>query len=426
MLGALQGLLAGIDLSRFYAHHFGIDISIVNNDGGTVGMQPTSSLFGLIDYEDQTFVALGADPVKYQQQAPINGSVDYDFTVLKLKVVFINSKIYNFNSYLALTVNKLFGEQVNASNRNNLMIFTGTYENHNGVPSYTFTNTGDNLLNLVNTNIITDVEIIKASFVTIVPQGGSSDGLVQSQFGFWGFINYNDLQGFDLFSFGAEQGNTAPSYCGLSYSNMYIDLSFALATPTKKTFTFDISHMAFDIGQSTPREASLYAHFPLQLSAITSGDANNIPNSQGYLNVSIPKLQQQQGISGPWYGLVFNLNMGTLGSLASSAGFNSTFMMAWNVGATGAWAGVKLPGVNPQAPSFSLQGIIKLDIGSITLEAATGTTSVAYLMKINNIALKLLSLSFPSGGNISFMLFGNPGANAQPESLGWYGAYVKS
>lgn len=421
----LQGLLAGIDLKRFYAHHFGIDVSIVNNSNGNVGMQPTSSLFGLIDYEDQTFEALGGTPAAYQAQAPINGAVDYDFTVLKLKVVFVNSKIYNYNSYLALTVNKLFGETVNPSNRENLLILTGTYENHNGVPSYTFTNTADNVLNLVNQNIITDVEIVKASFVTIVPQDGTTSNLVQSQFTFWGFINYNYLSGFDLFSFGAEQGDTTPSFSGLSYSNLYIDLSFSLDTPTTKTFTFDITHMSFDIGQSTPREDSLYAHFPLQLSGITSGDANYTPTSQGYLAVSIPSLQQQQGVTGQWYGLVFNLNMGTLGSLASSAGFNSTFMMAWSVGGTGAWAGVRLPGVNPQAPSFSLQGILKLNIGTILLEKATGTTGIAYLMKINNIALKLFSLSFPPGGNISFMLFGNPGTDAQPESLGWYGAYVK-
>ncbi|TEB40850.1 hypothetical protein D0809_28510, partial [Flavobacterium circumlabens] len=112
-------------------------------------------------------------------------------------------------------------------------------------------------------------------------------------------------------------------------------------------------------------------------------------------NVAIPSLQQQQSVSGQWYALVFNLNMGTLGSLASSAGFTSTFMMAWCVGAKGAWAGVKLPGVNPQAPSFSLQGVLKLNIGSIMIQKATDTTGTAYLMKINNIALEVFSLSFP-------------------------------
>ncbi|MFW0739851.1 hypothetical protein [Flavobacterium sp. T12S277] len=422
----LQGLLAGIDLNNFYAHHFGVDISIVNNDKGTVSMQPTSSMFALIDYEDPTFEGMGSDPVVYKNTAPINGAVDYDFVVLQLKIVFTNSKIYNYNSYLALTVNKLFGEKVDGTNRANLIILTGTYENSNGVPSYTFTNTSDNVLNLVNANIITDVEIIKSSFVTVVPQNDVTSDTVNAKFSFWGFINYNDLEGFDLFSFGTEPDSITNNFRGLSYSNMYVDLTFQLETPTTKNFVFDISQMSFDVGQSTPRKDSLYSHFPLQLSGITNGDATNSPTSQGFLNVAIPSLQQQQSVSGQWYALVFNLNMGTLGSLASSAGFTSTFMMAWCVGAKGAWAGVKLPGVNPQAPSFSLQGVLKLNIGSIMLQKATGTTSVAYLMKINNIALEVFSLSFPPGGNICFMLFGNPAANAKPESLGWYGSYVKN
>lgn len=422
----LQGLLAGIDLDNFYAHHFGVDISIVNNDKGTVSMQPTSSMFALIDYEDPIFEGMGGDPTAYQNNAPINGTVDYDFVVLQLKIVFTNSKIYNYNSYLALTVNKLFGEAVDASNRENLIILTGTYENSNGVPSYTFTNTSDNVLNLTNNAIIKEVEIIKASFVTVVPQNDVTSDTVNAKFSFWGFINYNDLEGFDLFSFGTEPDGTINNFRGLSYSNMYVDLSFQLETPTTKLFVFDISQMSFDVGQSTPRKDSLYAHFPLQLSGITNGDATNTPTSQGFLNVAIPSLQQQQNVSGQWYALVFNLNMGTLGSLASSAGFTSTFMMAWCVGAKGAWAGVKLPGVNPQAPSFSLQGVLKLNIGSIMLQKATGTASTAYLMKINNIALEVFSLSFPPGGNICFMLFGNPAANAKPESLGWYGSYVKS
>ncbi|WP_300488899.1 hypothetical protein [Flavobacterium sp.] len=422
----LQGLLAGIDLSRFYAHHFGIDISIVNNDNGKVAMQPSSSMFALIDYQDQTFYGLGSNPDVYKAKAPINGAVDYDFVVLQLKIVFTNSKIYNYNSYLALTVNKLFGEKIDSSNRNNLIILTGTYENSNGVPSYTFMNTSDNILNLVNTNIITEVEIIKTTFVTVVPQDDEGSSTVYSKFSFWGFINYTKLDGFDLFSFGTEAGSQNNHFKGLSYSNMYIDLTFQLETPTVKTFTFDIGQMAFDIGQSTPRADSLYSHFPLQLSGISWGNNSDTPTQQGYLNVSMPELQNQQSVSGEWYALVFNLNMGTLGALASSAGFTSSFMMAWCVGAKGAWAGVKLPGVNPQAPSFSLQGVLKLNIGSIMLQTATGTDSIAYLMKINNIALDVFSLSFPPGGNISFMLFGNPASDAKPESLGWYGAYVKN
>ncbi|MDI1255426.1 MAG: hypothetical protein PSV16_04935 [Flavobacterium sp.] len=417
----LQGLLAGIDLSEFNAHHFGIDLSVVNNDGGTLSMAATSSLFALIDYEDTLFQQFNSDIELYKSSAPINTSVDYLYNVLLLKVLFVNSKIASFNSYIAFTVNKLFGETVIPDTRDNLLILNGTYENHNGVPSYTFSATGSNILSL-DSVILQDVEILKANFVTTVSQDNS--GTVLSRFSFFGYLNFFSLEGFDLMSFGSE--TTDPpltSGRGISFSNMYIDLTFPLSTPTSQVFTFDIGSMAFDIGASYSREASLYRHFPLQLTGITSGTVDNSPASQGYLNIQLPSLQQQDTISGDWYGLVFKLNMGTLGSLASAAGFNTTFLACWNVGGEGAVAGLRLPGVNPQAPTLSLQGVLRLEINSISLTIADD--GVSYLMKMNNIALKVLSLTFPPGGQIGFFLFGNPSSSAPPESLGWYAAYQK-
>ena len=97
----LQGLLAGINLDEFNAHHFGIDLSVVENNDGTISMQPTSSLFGLIDYEDDTFQMFDSNIDTYKAKATINTSVDYVYNVLLLKVLFNNSKITNFNSYIA-------------------------------------------------------------------------------------------------------------------------------------------------------------------------------------------------------------------------------------------------------------------------------------------------------------------------------------
>ncbi|OQP40749.1 hypothetical protein A4H97_14105 [Niastella yeongjuensis] len=420
----LQGLLAGIDLSRFKAHHFGIDMSMVVNDNGLLSMKPTSALFGLIDYEDSVFESMGSSVSQYREQVIIDTTDDYNFTVLNLKVLFNNSTIVNYNSYIALTINRLFGEPVQTDNRQNLQVLKGAYENHNGIPSYTFNTTDDSILYLDST-VLLNVEIIKVSFNTIISRKNNAD-LVQARFTCWGFLNFNQLKGFDLLSFGSEPG-TDVNNVGLSYSNLYIDLDFPLETPASRTFTFDIGQVAFDIGSSTMRAGSLYRHFPLQVTGMVTGDAGSTPTSQGYLDVMLPSLQQQQGITGAWYGLLFNLNMGTPGALASAAGFNTTFLAAWSVGATGASAALRLPGVNPQTPFFSLQGILRLDVGTLQLSLADESTpeNMQYLMKINNISLKLLSLAFPPNGNIGFFLFGNPSSLAPPESLGWYGAYVQ-
>ncbi|MBN9295839.1 MAG: hypothetical protein J0I41_02460 [Filimonas sp.] len=430
----LQGLLAGIDLTRFNAHHFGIDVNNVQLDtsnNNSLAMQNNSSLFGLIDYEDVVFESLNYNITTYQQQAPINTTSDYVFKVLSLKVLFENSKITNFGSYLALTINKLFGEQVKPDNRQNLLIFQGNYEDHDNNPVYTFTSippatnqyggVSDYML-YMNSKVIYDVEVSSATFNTLVSQS-SQDSTVNSVFALNGFINFNSLPGFDIFSYGSESQTPTPTPgAGLSFSNLNVDFSFPLATPLAVTFDFDITQMSFDTSQSYTRANSLVGNFPIQLTGIISNDTSGTPSSLGYLNVSLPSLQQKVSVGSKWYGLQYNLNMGTLGALTGALGFNTTFLALWNVGGTGAAAALKLPGVNPQAPFFSLQGVLKVNIGNIQLVLADGTTS-SYLMKINNIALKFLSVSFPPGGNVNFFLFGNPNGEADPQSVGWYTGY---
>lgn len=425
----LQGLLGGIDLSLFYGHHFGINVNYVVPKDGVLTMNPVSSMFGLIDYTDPFFASCGQNLQTYRQQAA-NPGTDYDFKVLTLKVLFENSKIQSFQSYVQLTTNLLFGDKVVPQNNNNLIIFTGSYENHNGIPAYVFNETDDTLLAL-DSNIWNGVEIIKGNFSTVVPQssGNNASTTVNAKFSFWGFLNFKPLNGIDLFSFGSKTGFNAHE--GLSYSNLNVDMSFDLNTPSVKTFVFDVDHMAFDLAQSVSRPDSLYPHFPLQVTGITSGNSKSLPVSQGFVNVNATDLTTA-GYSPPqqdWYGLLFNLNMGTLGALASSAGLNTTFLAAWGTKSSGAGAGIKLPGVTPQAKMLSLQGVLNLNIGSIQL--VTGVTQgdtpqKSYLLMLNSIALKFLGLKFPPTGNINFYLFGDPDADAQPGSLGWYLAYKKS
>lgn len=428
----LQGLLAGIDLNRFTAHHFGIDVNNVQLSSGSLAMQPNSSLFGLIDYEDVLFQSYNYSVTTYQQQAPINTSSDYVFKVLSLKVLFENSKIVNFGSYLALTINKLFGETIKTDNRQNLLIFQGSYEDHNNCPIYTYNSippsssqsgSSNDYMLFAASPVINDIEISNASFNTLVSQSDKGQSkTVYSAFALNGFINFYSLQGFDILSFGNE-GNTVTPGEGLAFSNMYVEFSFPLATPAAVAYSFDITQMSFDISQSYLRTGSLVNNFPLQLTGIVAGDSSNNPSSMGYLNVQLPSLQQKQAVSGNWYALQYNLNMGTLGALTGGLGFNTVFLAAWSVKGTGASATIKLPGVNPQAPFFSLQGVIKVNIGTIQLDVASDNAS--YLMKINNIALKVLSLSFPPGGNVNFFLFGNPNGRTAPQAVGWYGGYLQ-
>ena len=48
-----------------------------------------------------------------------------------------------------------------------------------------------------------------------------------------------------------------------------------------------------------------------------------------------------------------------------------------------------------------------------------------YLIQLSNIALKVLSVTFPPNGQVNMTLFGNP-AQQSSGALGWFAAYLKN
>ncbi|GJM32296.1 MAG: hypothetical protein DHS20C18_12970 [Saprospiraceae bacterium] len=428
----LQGLLAGIDLSRFNAHHFGININKVQpqkiGDKLGLSMDDKSSMFGLIYYVDPLFAPFGDDLKAYKEQLVFNDSKPYDFKTLTLKVLFENAKIKSFQSYIQLSIYQLFGNGVSQTpSRDNILILSGSYENHNGAASYSFNGTGDDLIPVKNP-VFNGVEVLKSNFRTLV----SSDQVqnpnqVTAQFALWGYLNFKPLKGIDLLSFGSDEGAFSANQ-GLSYSQLIIQMDFNLQTPAVKNFSFHINEITFDIATSQPRAASLYNHFPIQLTTLISGTKDNAPTDQSFVAISTPNLQGSGSISGDWFGLVFDFNLGTPGALGSKLGFKSSLIIAWNVTGGSVFTGIQLPGLSSKAKLLSIQGVLKLNIGSIKLlkaEKEGQPEATAYLLMMNNIAMKFLSKQFPSSGSIDFFLFGDPNNDAKPSSMGWYAAYNK-
>src|SRR6185295_9647657 len=110
------------------------------------------------------------------------------------------------------------------------------------------------------------------------------------------------------------------------------------------------------------RAKALYAKFPLKLSGFVatpdpllqnpplppSEATAQSPESLGY--VSITAGVQQSKMLDPWYGLVFDIDLGTLGALAGGAGLVLKLLLGWSEGGTrdepAVYVGVRLPGVN--------------------------------------------------------------------------------
>lgn len=438
----LKGLISGINLKNFYAHHFGIEVNRVDASG-VITMDPVSSLFGLINYVDPAYaqqISQGLDPNKPIQPA---AGATYDFKVLFLQVLFENTAIKDFASKIQLTMNNLFSDKVTHTNNPygsgslNTVVLNGTYQDHNGTPVYVFDNKDDNLF-FFDSNLLTNVEITKIQFNTLTTDPAALD--IQSRFTMWGYLNFDTMiapasgEGetdypLDTFSFGITI-NSDTLQQGLNYSNLYVNMSFNLNTPSVTTFAFDASQIAFNSSQSNARPNSLYPNFALQINKLLSGNEESAPSGQGYLKLALPGINAT-GLAGNWYGLQMTLNMGSPGELASSAGFNASLLIAWSPGSKSAapgynaFVGIKLPGTSSNAKLLSIQGVLKLSIDKLSLQYVKDQNS--YLLTLSNIALKLLGiLKLPPGGNTDFLLFGNPNPGATAKSLGWYAAYNKS
>lgn len=403
----LKGLISGINLKNFYAHHFGIEVNRIDASD-VITMEPVSSLFGLINYVDPAYsqqIAQGLNPNKPVQPA---AGATYDFKVLFLQVLFENTAITDFASKLQLTMNNLFSDKVTGtnnpygSNSLNTIVLNGTYQDHNGTPVYMFDNKDDNLF-FFDSNLLKNVEITKIQFNTLTTDPAALD--IQSRFTMWGYLNFDKMIApatnedgidypLDAFSFGITLNNETLQR-GLNYSNLYVNMAFNLNTPTVTTFGFDATQIAFNSSQSNARTSSLYPNFALQINKLLSGNDKSLPSAQGYLKLSLPGINAT-GITGNWYGLQMTLNMGSPGELASSAGFNASLLIAWSPGSKSAdpgyntFVGIKLPGTSSNAKLLSIQGVLKLSIDKLSLQYVVDQQS--YLLTLSNIALKLLGI----------------------------------
>ena len=437
----LRGLLGGIDLTSFNAHHLGVNVNFVQVDAaGAPQISGNSSIFGLIYYVDAAYqaqLALGANPDRPIAVAP----GPYGFSVLTLKVLFENTAIRSFECRVQLTINQFFGESVLGivepaglplNLPSNSILLDGAYEDHGGQSAFTLGSKTSRLF-LLNSNVLGTVEAVQTTYATLTPTTGSASDMVHARFSIAGYMNFKPVTDLDVFSFGSDWIDGKPGNSqGLYFSNLFLDVSFPGATPTQTTFSFITSDLTLNVVQSTSRRMSLYANFPLKLDSLLEGTASATPAKAGYLGMKLPKEVTLTGVKGAWHGLRFQLDMGTVGALADNAGLVSYLLASWSPGSGGttgtydASVGIQLPGTGGVGKLLSIQGVLKLSIGDgELLLGETSDKRPAYMLKIGKIALKFLIFSFPPNGNTVFFLFGDPQPEAPQTTMGWYAAYTK-
>jgi hypothetical protein len=430
-LGPLQAGITAPD--RFYAHHFAVELNQVDNDPAQsqIKLSGKSSIFGLIYYVDPAFVLPTAGQPPKPVQPP--SGVDYDFRTLSLQALFQNTTIKSFRSYAQVTFNQVFGSDVThmgpGGNPYNSIVLDGSLQHDNGQAVYSLSSATDTSLYL-DSNVITKVEVTQAQMSTRSP---GSDPAV-AWFGLSGFIDLavvtvgsgKSQVPFDIFSFGSPAG-TDELRAGLSYSNLGLEMSYPQANPTQRTLSFVAGQITFDIARSTPRPGSLYTNLALQLQGFQAGAPDASPGQTGYLSVVTDAPLGGVGAD-QWYGLRYQLNLGTPGKLAGDIGLTSSLLTAWSPASSGsryqAMVGLALPGTGGDSKLFSLQSVLKLSIDQIRLVRVTSGSSPSFLLMFTDIALKFLGLlKIPPNGSTLFYLFGNPSGDGNASGLGWYAMY---
>lgn len=407
----MKALAAGIDPAQFQAHHVGVSATPVT-PGASTFTAASSSIFGLIDYVDPSALA---------------SSDDYAFKVKTLKVLIANSQVAGFSSHVELLINRLFGDQAHqiGASGSNILGFDGYYQKSpdpsgsgQEIGTYSFVATTPTAYQMTS-GVLDQVAIAGATFVT-APGTTDTNPLVTASFLLSGAIAFKPQTGFDLFSYGPEQTSQMIEQ-GLSYRSLSIDMSFNEATPSYRTFAFDAAAMVVDPTTSIVRSASLASHFPMKLTGLIQGLGSVTPDSLGFMPVDMPI--QGSALTAPWFGLHFELDLGTPGALAAATGFSAGLLLAWAPNPLGStiYCGLSLPGVSGGQRAISLEGVLSLVFGGISFVVAPPT----YLIQLNNIALKVLSVTFPPNGQVNMTIFGDPAQGASG-ALGWFAAYLKN
>ncbi|PET19469.1 hypothetical protein [Bacillus cereus] len=412
----LACLLGGIeDKENLFAHHIGINMNRVESNSSGLKMDKVSSLFGFIYYKDDN------------NNQGCGVSNDYEFKVKKLEVLFKNSKLVSFSGNLKLWMCSLFGSEVIG---NNELTFEGTYEDHNGVPSYVF-NTIDVVNLKLKNSILQSLLLYKASFRTmkVIRNERGEIKEVYTRFSFWGRLNFVK-QIPDLFSYGSESGVAELEQgAGLAFSNLGINMDFPLNTQgllkllNDKIFTFDVSELSIDVANSIQRTKSLVTGMPLQLSRFIVDKGKNELEKEGYIPIkSISRTGNfidRNDLQEKWYGFDFTLDFGNKGALNSNNSLTVSLALCWSSNSN-TYIGVKIPGISQQSTLFKLQEIIDTSFSNIEL---IFNQEGDYVLALRNFSQFFLGNGiFPEGCDTIY-LFKNPSATTG--SLGWYAAVAE-
>lgn len=402
----LACLRAGIEESKFFAHHLGVTQTLFKN---LEDLQSRSTaMFGLILYEDHS--------------PKFGGGSNYAFRVEELAVLFRNSAVRDFRSTIAFYFAEMFGQVPSRPGGGQVDVrMEGVYQRRGDEETYLFS-THEPLVVEFDTGPMHSVTILQGEFETLSADT-LEEGSTRCRFSYAGLMELANVSpqesqtGFDLFSFDE-----------LGFSDVAVDMTFENLQPRKPVFEFTLEPSQLIEARTTARHGSLYEGFPVKLGRLMS-NAGGQPGEQGYMTVNVPL--EQSALSNVWYGVELQLALGTLSDVAGNAGVEAGLLLAWGKRPDQFLVGLKLPGSGGSSAELSLLGVLKLQMYSLALRRSPPISTdirdakPSWALLMNGMTLKVFGKELPPGGSFDFYLFGNPDPTCSSSSLGWYGAYTR-
>ena len=399
----LRFVHAGTRPGEFYAHHVALALTPVG-PGQTSASPPTSAIGALVAYDDRADLVMESD-------------VPFAFKAFSLMARFANGAIAGFDAEVELMVNRLFGEALRKepSERGNNLVLRGTYQQVDAMPTYAFSLQ-------TPTSFLLDRSALQAITVSAVRLQTATTGLLEAQdFMLSGSLAFRAFPGADVFAFD-----------DLRFSNLRIRMASESNAPA---FEVDAGALALDPLNSLVRPNSLVARFPARISRVIAVSAATAatpksgpagPQALGFAPVLAPI--KTVALEPPWYGLVYDVDLGSTGPLGGNAPLSLQLLAAWAPGDDAAEPPVFL-GANAggaMAGGWSFQGVLRLGFKTFQLlvgdREVDGVTTRDFGLRLGRFGLGAFGVSVPPG-RADLFLFGSSAADGST-SLGWYAAYA--
>lgn len=428
----IKGMLGGIDLSRFNAHHVGISLNRLKPGDAHGPEVAKSALFGLIDYPLPQF---SQGEIKFPD---ISADESYDFKVERMAILFDNAEIKRFDCRVNVFIGELFYEKVvpepgkpATKPPGRIIDIDGRFESrmvgNEIVDTYSFVHEETYNIKL-STCIFETITIKKIQFTTVsatpISEGGKQGQKIDTRFAVWGTIEFKDLtefaRDFDLLSINRME----LSDLGIAFEVKMFEEASGLPLKLPR---FDLGNVRFDLPEGGKRDGGLLKNLPFRFKFFQFAGKGNLVNlaQEGYFGLPIKSADTFK------FGLGFDVNLGSLGGLSSkTGGLNLTALIGWMPGKGSSTpqfcVGFRFENSGGSKLNIGIEGVLRLtaeefDFGKATGKLRDGTSQTYFMIKLLKCRLQVGDYTIPQEAKFNLFLFADPG-NLSADKIGWYGS----